>query len=496
MGQKLVRTEIRKGLRAYDEHRYDEAVQTWQTVLARVKDDSKKFEILGYLLRAHEDAGRLKQMLLNSVAQLNLITARYQAKQKKRKDRKVSKSNKKKVKKESKKTRKTNEYYWKHLSVAYLNLARSNVKLCEYHKAICYSHHCIQTEMLLNGKGSNDLTTLPRYSPLVVTLSPVASISHLPLHGYAYLTQAQAYVGLGEFPKALQHYDVALEVANARCDSILAMLVCIGYGDMFLSLGDTFSALGWYKRAYGHLKTPKISETRSGPQLCPVTPAASRYQRLLNQRVSDCNRKMGRTVEAMETCEEAMRLALKHSDRLLQGKCLITFAKIHNSNNDIDRSVPRFECALSILSEIGFRSGEAEAFQGLADTAASQRNFRSAIDFNLKALNTSRAIGSKLIMLKCHENLKGLYGWLNEKDKSAFHDRYAQQLILEMDLRCDVCGETIGNVRARLDHLSCGHIIHNRCASHLSRSTLGRSNRKRPCPSCRRKSFLDPMCYA
>lgn len=510
MGQKLVRTEIRKGLRSYEEHRYNEAVQTWMNVLARLKPGSRKFEVIGYLLRAHEDAGRFKQMLMGSVEQLDMVTEAKCPSEKKRMKKKHNKrpsnvnaaemarrQRKQKVKKKvTKAMKKKEEILRKQLAVAYLNLARSNVKLSEFHKAVNYCRHCIQTELMGDSQlSSQTLSTVSRISPLMSPLATNVPSSHHPLHGYAYLTLGQAYFGLGEFPKSLQHYDTALELANARCDSILALLASIGYGDLFLCLGDTFSALGWYKRAYGHLKTPKISETASGPELCPVTQAAGRYQRLLNQRVSDCNRKMGRTTEAMELCEEAMRLAIKHGDRSLQGRCLLTFAKIHRVNNDLDRSVPRFECAQSIMAEIGCRLGEAEALRGLARTAAAQRNFRGAIDFNQKALSAARAIGSKLLMLRCHDDLKSLYQWLNEPEKSQLHGRFAQEFVQEMELMCEVCGEIIGDIRARLDYLSCGHIVHTRCVGHLSRSTLGRNTKKRPCPSCRRRSFLDPMSY-
>ena len=318
MGQKLVRTEIRKGLRSYEEHRYNEAVQTWMNVLATLKPGSQKFEVIGYLLRAHEDAGRFKQMLMGSVEQLDMVTEAKTPGRKKKLKKNANKRpsyvnaaemarrqrKRKKVKKITKAMKKKEELFRKQLAVAYLNLARSNAKLSEFHKAVSYSRHCIQTELM----GDSDVTsqasgTLPRTSPLASPLATSVTPSHHPLHGYAYLTLGQAYFGLGEFPKSLQHYDIALELANARCDSILALLSSIGYGDLFLTLGDTFSALGWYKRAYGHLKTPKISETHHGPELCPVTQAAGRYQRLLNQRVSDCNRKMGRTTEAMELCE-------------------------------------------------------------------------------------------------------------------------------------------------------------------------------------------------
>lgn len=510
MGQHLVRTEIRKGLRSYEQHRCNEAVQTWMNVLAKLKPGSQKFEVLGYLLRAHEDAGRFKQMLMGSVEQLDMVTEAKSPGQKKKLKKSGNKRpsyvnatemirrqrKQKKGKKVTKTMKKKEELYRKQLAVAYLNLARSNAKLSEFHKAVNYSRYCIQTELMGDSERSLQASgTLARTSTLVSPLATSVTPSHHPLHGYAYLTLGQAYFGLGEFPKSLQHYDIALELANARCDSTLALLASIGYGDLFLCLGDTFSALGWYKRAYGHLKTPKISETHNGPELCPVTQAAGRYQRLLNQRVSDCNRKMGRTTEAMELCEEAMRLAIKHGDRSLQGRCLLTFAKIHRVNNDIDRSVPRFECAQSIMAEIGCRLGEAEALRGLARTAAAQRNFRQAIDFNQKALSAGRAIGSKLLMLRCHEDLKSLYEWLNEPEKSQLHGRFAQEFVQEMELMCEVCGEIIGDVRARLDYLSCGHIVHTRCSSHLSRSTLGRNTKKRPCPSCRRKSFLDPMSY-
>lgn len=96
-----------------------------------------------------------------------------------------------------------------YLTEGYLNLARSNEKLCDFQKTISYCKTC------LNMQGT--------------TVS-------LQLNGQVCLSMGNAFLGLSVFQKALESYEKALRYAHNNDDKMLECRVCCSLGSFYIQL--------------------------------------------------------------------------------------------------------------------------------------------------------------------------------------------------------------------------------------------------------------------
>lgn len=96
-----------------------------------------------------------------------------------------------------------------YLTEGYLNLARSNEKLCDFQKTISYCKTC------LNMQGT--------------TVS-------LQLNGQVCLSMGNAFLGLSVFQKALESYEKALRYAHNNDDKMLECRVCCSLGNFYIQL--------------------------------------------------------------------------------------------------------------------------------------------------------------------------------------------------------------------------------------------------------------------
>ena len=95
----------------YHQKNHEAAIRKWKRALHRVSGRRDRFAALGYLAAAHGDCGKYRDMLAYSVQQIDTAN-------------------------ESENSAMKAEAYW--------NLARSNERLCEYHKAVSYARHSLQ----------------------------------------------------------------------------------------------------------------------------------------------------------------------------------------------------------------------------------------------------------------------------------------------------------------------------------------------------------------
>ena len=230
MGQLLAKKDMEEGLRLYTERRFPEAVRLWRRALRRLGTPRDRAAVLGYLAAAHGDAGRFREMLACAVQHMDVANDADSAALR---------------------------------AAAYLDLARSNERLCEYHKAACYCRHALQ-----HAPGD------PR------------------LHGHAHLTLGHAHVGFSNFGRALDAYDQALRAAHQHEDPELEAQVYGGLGRLFTALKDYDQALSY------HRKAAQLAKALSDDTL-----TISRLQRVVVFNMAHPYRKMGKLEESMQCCE-------------------------------------------------------------------------------------------------------------------------------------------------------------------------------------------------
>nr|XP_023646588.1 43 kDa receptor-associated protein of the synapse-like [Paramormyrops kingsleyae] len=113
MGQDQTKQQIEKGLHLYQSNQTEKALNIWMNVLEKTSDPEGKFRVLGCLITAHSEMGKYKEMLKYALAQID--TAREME---------------------------DPDY----LTEGYLNLARSNEKLCDFQKTISYCKTCLNMQ--------------------------------------------------------------------------------------------------------------------------------------------------------------------------------------------------------------------------------------------------------------------------------------------------------------------------------------------------------------
>ncbi|XP_064594638.1 43 kDa receptor-associated protein of the synapse-like isoform X2 [Liolophura sinensis] len=375
MGQSHARHHVGEGLKLYHAFKYEEAVHKWSKALDRTSNLHEKFLILGYLITASFDRGRHRDMLTYAARQIDLA-------------HEVADVNLR--------------------AEGYLNLARSNEMMCEFHKTLTYGRHSLSNET-----------------------------RHVRLPGYIHLCMANAYCGLSDFSSSLQFYFKANKVAQKELDPLLELLVNAGLGHLYISLRD------FEKGLFYHIRSKDLARGL-------VHDVTAKFQRLVAVNMAIAYLKLTRYIEAMDQCEDAMKMALSHNDRAVQAKCLRVFAEIHRKRNDPAKAIPRYDTANNLMAEIGDKLGQVEVLAGLAKLQAAQGQYDQAVETNLRALDLGQNVGNKLIA--------------------------------QFAPRCTWCHDYVGEHPSKLEAYSCGHVYHSSCWARVNQhSNLCRS---RQCPVC------------
>ncbi|XP_066407375.1 43 kDa receptor-associated protein of the synapse isoform X4 [Molothrus aeneus] len=331
MGQDQTKQQIEKGLHLYQSNQTEKALRVWMRVLEKSADPAGRFRVLGCLITAHAEMGRYKDMLKFAVVQID--TARELEDP-------------------------------DFLTESYLNLARSNEKLCEFQKTISYCKTC------LNMQGT--------------TVS-------MQLNGQVSLSMGNAFLGLSIFQKALECFEKALRYAHNNDDKMLECRVCCSLGNFYTQIKDYEKALFFPCKA-----AELVSDYGKGWSL--------KYRAMSQYHMAVAYQKLGRLADAMDCCEESMKIALQHGDRPLQALCLLCFADIHRSRRDVQLGLLKLHC----LCERIYRTKE------------QQQELRDHV-------------------VKFHECVE------------------------EMELYCGMCGESIGEKNNQLQALPCSHFFHLKC---------------------------------
>uniref|UniRef100_A0A8D0VZA6 26S proteasome regulatory subunit 6A n=3 Tax=Sus scrofa TaxID=9823 RepID=A0A8D0VZA6_PIG len=178
MGQDQTKQQIEKGLQLYQSNQTEKALQVWMKVLEKSSDLVGRFRVLGCLVTAHSEMGRYKEMLKFAVVQIDTA-------------RELEDAN--------------------FLLESYLNLARSNEKLCEFHKTISYCKTCLG---------------LP------------GTRAGAQLGGQVSLSMGNAFLGLSLFQKALESFEKALRYAHNNDDAMLECRVCCSLGSFYAQVKE------------------------------------------------------------------------------------------------------------------------------------------------------------------------------------------------------------------------------------------------------------------
>ncbi|XP_027418190.1 43 kDa receptor-associated protein of the synapse isoform X2 [Bos indicus] len=413
MGQDQTKQQIEKGLQLYQSNQTEKALQLWMKVLEKSSDLVGRFRVLGCLVTAHSEMGRYKEMLKFAVVQIDTA-------------RELEDAN--------------------FLLESYLNLARSNEKLCEFHKTISYCKTCLG---------------LP------------GTRAAAQLGGQVSLSMGNAFLGLSLFQKALESFEKALRYAHNNDDAMLECRVCCSLGSFYAQVKDYEKALFFPCKA-----AELVNDYGKGWSL--------KYRAMSQYHMAVAYRLLGHLGSAMECCEESMKIALQHGDRPLQALCLLCFADIHRSRGDLQTAFPRYDSAMSIMTEIGNRLGQVQVLLGVAKCWVARKALDKALDAIERAQDLAEEVGNKvrpdsvcwvwsqepkLGQLKLHCLSEGIYRSKGLQRELRAHVVRFHECVEEAELYCGLCGESIGEKNSRLQALPCSHIFHLRTTGHEAAPT-------------------------
>ncbi|XP_039560773.1 43 kDa receptor-associated protein of the synapse isoform X3 [Passer montanus] len=380
MGQDQTKQQIEKGLHLYQSNQTEKALRVWMRVLEKSADPAGRFRVLGCLITAHAEMGRYKDMLKKIPAiacmfwtavitvltkssspqdrqnlifhwiwfiripgllkffsyswEAVLIISHIQANHVIRLQEKFAV-----VQIDTARELEDPDF----LTESYLNLARSNEKLCEFQKTISYCKTC------LNMQGT--------------TVS-------MQLNGQVSLSMGNAFLGLSIFQKALECFEKALRYAHNNDDKMLECRVCCSLGNFYTQIKDYEKALFFPCKA-----AELVNDYGKGWSL--------KYRAMSQYHMAVAYRKLGRLADAMDCCEESMKIALQHGDRPLQALCLLCFADIHRSRRDVQTAFPRYDSSMSIMTEIGNRLGLIQVLLGVTKCWMIQKELDKALEGSL-----------------------------------------------------------------------------------------------------------------
>nr|P09108.3 RecName: Full=43 kDa receptor-associated protein of the synapse; Short=RAPsyn; AltName: Full=43 kDa postsynaptic protein; AltName: Full=Acetylcholine receptor-associated 43 kDa protein [Tetronarce californica] len=322
---------------------------------------------------------------------------------------------------------------------AYLNLARGHEKLCEFSEAVAYCRTCLGAEG----------------GPL-----------RLQFNGQVCLSMGNAFLGLSAFQKALECFEKALRYAHGNDDKMLECRVCCSLGAFYVQLKDYEKALFFPCKS-----AELVADYGRGWSL--------KYKAMSRYHMAAAYRKLGRMDDAMECCEESMKIALQHQDRPLQALCLLCFADIHRHRSDIGKALPRYESSLNIMTEIGNRLGQAHVLLNIAKCWMTEKKLDKTLGVVQKAEELADAVGNKLVLLKAHCLYETIYREMGSDQLLRDHVVKFHECMEDMELYCGLCGESIGDQNSQLQALPCSHLFHLKCLQ---------TNGNRGCPNCKRSS--------
>ncbi|CAF1222892.1 unnamed protein product [Didymodactylos carnosus] len=432
----MVKRQVDEGLVLYTQNNYEDAIKKWKTALHKMKDNRLRFTTLGYIASACRDRGRNRDYLVYSVQQIDIAHEL---------DDNVFRSQ------------------------AYLNLARANEILADYFKAVSYSRSSLQHAC------SNDR-----------------------IQGYAYLTMADAYIGICNFSKTLECLDKTLSIAREHDDYVMEIQLLNTMGKVFLALKDFPKGLKYQEKALQlAISNAKFSNEETSN-------TATKFVRLTKLKLATPYRLLGDYDSATKCVEEAMSSASAVGDRPVQAKCLVVLGDIQRSKDNAESTshseyvyytmlfssfvhsktaCKKYQAALPMLQDMGDRYGYTLSMLCLAKALIKLEGQKhTAVEVLSTALSTAQAIGNKLLQARCY--LLNEIGYLSENrsDDAKIASETAYRLFKEMDLYC-ICDQPIGFHREALQILPCTHIFHERCIIPLLQKwTVETQN----CPRCKK----------
>ncbi|HWT01783.1 MAG TPA: CHAT domain-containing protein [Pyrinomonadaceae bacterium] len=213
------------------------------------------------------------------------------------------------------------------------------------------------------------------------------------------------YQALGEYGKALDHYNRALALQKKVGDKS-------GQAETLNNLGALYDHFGEYDRALDSLEQTWNLARQAG---------AKKTEAIAVHDIAALLKHTGDTERSQKTYEIALQL--RREAATLNNLGMVYLARGENA-----KALEAVQHALTIYRRSGDKRGEAAALVGMGSIHEALSDAPKALDFNQQAIPLLRAVGEESGQVSALENLMGIWEKLNRPRLDIFYGKLAVNL--------------------------------------------------------------------
>ncbi|MEO0533782.1 MAG: tetratricopeptide repeat protein [Cyanobacteria bacterium P01_A01_bin.123] len=238
-------------------------------------------------------------------------------------------------------------------------------------------------------------------SPLLITL---------------YNTLGKAYEHEYAYRQALQLYEQALSLAEAKQDSVGQARALFNLGDSLRYCGRPFQTLDFYEQA---LALYQGNEDRSGEASSLGNLGIAYYS-------------LGQYQRAIEFYQQSLEITRNIGDLSGEANSLMGLGIAYYSLGQYQRAIEFHQQSLEITRNIGDRNGEAKSLNNLGNAYYLLGQYQQAIEFYQQSLEIQRDIGDLSGKASSLNNLGNAYDSLGQYQQAI--EFYQQSLEIQRDI--------------------------------------------------------------
>ena len=227
-----------------------------------------------------------------------------------------------------------------------------------------------------------------------------------------YLNLGSVFESRGEYVKAKEHFEKALEIAQKIVDRKIEAEIYARLGCIFESLGEYVNAQEQYEKAL------EIAEKTVDRKI------EAKSYRNLGSFFESC----GEYVKAKEHSEKALAIAEKIGDRKTEAECYRNLGSIFDSHGEYVKAKEQYEKALEIAEKTVDRKIEAKSYASLGSIFESRGEYVKAKEHFEKALEIAEKIVDWKIEAEIYASLGCIFESLGEYVKAQEHFEKALEI--------------------------------------------------------------------
>jgi tetratricopeptide (TPR) repeat protein len=236
-----------------------------------------------------------------------------------------------------------------------------------------------------------------------------------------------AYLNLGQYQKAIDHYKTGLEISTAIGNrSGIATNNC--------NLGNAHRHLGEYQKAIDHYKTGLEISTAIGDRLG-----------IASNNLGNAYLCLGEYQEAIDHYKTGLEISTAIGDRSGIASNTGNLGTAYLSLGEYQKAINHYKTGLEISTAIGDRSGIARNNGNLGNACLSLGEYQKAIDHYKTGLEISTAIGDRSGIASNNGNLGNAYLSLGKYQKAIYHYKTGLEISTAIGDRLGIASNNLGN---------------------------------------------------